>query len=280
MINYPSLLMYPGHKRCRVLVFRGEKVSKNHSVNLKSSDFLLILALLLVLIIGIVSRPLLVSSEPSSATAQVTDTDVIQGIDVSHDQGDVNWTQVINSGVQFVYHKATDGITWQDPMFDKNIQQLSDLKVDIGPYHFFEAEDDPHKQAQNLLATIQGKPLTLAPMVDVEITQNQTSAQIQQRLKIWLEAVQQATGCMPIIYSYKDFWQENIGPKFNDYPFWLADYNEPMDAPQGIENLILWQFSETGQVPGITVNVDLDKLLSGTSGMEAIRCRYQGAKND
>lgn len=255
-------------------------MTPNHSVNLKSSEFLLIITLVLVLVIGIISRPLLVSSQPTSEAANVTNTEVIQGIDVSHDQGDINWTQVVNSGVQFVYHKATDGITWQDPMFDKNIQQLSDLKVDIGPYHFFEAEDDPHKQAQNLLATIQGKPLTLAPMVDVEITQNQTSGQIQQRLKAWLEIVQQATGCTPIIYSYKDFWQENIGPEFNDYPFWLADYSEEMDAPQGIENLILWQFSETGQIPGITGNVDRDRLLSGKSEMTALRCTYEGQKDD
>ncbi|BDX05510.1 hypothetical protein MACH26_10310 [Planctobacterium marinum] len=204
----------------------------------------------------------------------------MEGIDVSHDQGEVNWSQVVGSGIQFVYHKATDGITWRDPMFDKNLQSLSALKVDIGAYHFFEAEDDPQKQAQNFLNTIKGKPLTLAPMVDVETTKNQTSGQIKQRLKTWLEVVQKATGCTPIIYSYKDFWQDNIDPQFNYYPFWLADYSATMDAPEGVENLIIWQYSETGQVPGIRGNVDRDRLLSGESGMTALRCTHEGQKDD
>lgn len=242
-----------------------------------------ITALLLLAII--IARPLLVTSEASTGKADngshhAGNAGVVEGIDVSHDQGEVNWSQVVNSGIQFVYHKATDGITWQDPMFDKNLQSLGALKVAIGAYHFFEAEDDPQKQAQNFLNTIKSKPLTLAPMVDVETTKNQTSGQIQQRLKTWLELVQKATGCTPIIYSYKDFWQDNIGTQFNLYPFWLADYSARMDAPEGIENLLMWQYSEAGKVPGITGNVDRDRLLSGESGMTALRCTYEGQKDD
>lgn len=260
-------------------------MTQNQETPLKLKNWVAIAIVALLLLAVVLARPLLVASGVPATTVVGGNQDAenaggVEGIDVSHDQGEVNWNQVVNSGIQFVYHKATDGITWQDPMFYKNIQQLSDLKVDIGAYHFFEAEDDPQKQALNFLNTIKGQPLTLAPMVDVETTKSQTSGQIQHRLKAWLEIVQQVTGCTAIIYSYKDFWQDNIGPDFNEYPFWLADYSATMDAPDGVENLIIWQYSETGQVPGIMGNVDRDRLLSGKSEMTALRCTYEGQKDD
>lgn len=51
----------------------------------------------------------------SSVCAQV------RGIDVSHYQKNIDWEKVANSGVDFVYIKATEGATYVDPMFKKNI---------------------------------------------------------------------------------------------------------------------------------------------------------------
>lgn len=210
------------------------------------------------------------------------------GIDVSHDQGDVNWQLAVQNGVNFVYAKASDGITWQDPKFVKNVQAISALNVPVGPYHFFEAEDDPLKQAENYLHAIQHQKLTLTPMVDVEITRNQTPKIIKARLKTFLQTIHKATGCLPMIYSYKDYWESNIGPEFNHYPFWLADYAKQMNAPKALENLMIWQHSSTGQIPGIQVNVDLDILLGGEAALHQLSCDYsalndvatQGAKHE
>lgn len=198
----------------------------------------------------------------------------VHGIDVSHDQGKVDWQQVAGSQVAFVYHKVSDGITWQDPMFASNIVEINKVKLPVGPYHFFEAEDDALKQAENFLSSIQGKSLTLRPMVDVEITRTQTSAQIHSRLRQFLAKIKQATGCDAIIYSYKDFWQANIGPAFNDYDFWLADYSSTMTAPAEVRNLIIWQYSDKGKIPGIKGDVDLDKLLDD-AGLATLACDYK-----
>ncbi|QMV16689.1 glycoside hydrolase family 25 protein [Vibrio spartinae] len=197
-----------------------------------------------------------------------------QGIDVSHDQGRVVWRDVIASGIDFVYLKASDGITFLDPMFATNMQALMPHQILVGAYHFFEAGDDPHQQLSNFLRATKGHPLTLAPMVDVEVSRGVKPQVLQTRLRQFLSGVEQATGCTPVIYSYGDFWQTYIGRSFNHYPFWLADYSPEITRPAGLQHIQLWQHSEQGRLPGIRGAVDLDKALDHTA-LETIRCRVR-----
>ncbi|MDW6094238.1 glycoside hydrolase family 25 protein [Vibrio rhizosphaerae] len=194
------------------------------------------------------------------------------GIDVSHDQGRVAWREVIASGIDFVYLKASDGMTFLDPMFAANMQALVSHPVLVGAYHFFEAEDDPRRQLHNFLQATQGHTLTLAPMVDVEVARGVKPKVLQARLRQFLKGVEQATGCTPVIYSYGDFWQTYIGRSFNHYPFWLADYSAEISRPAGLQHIQLWQHSEQGRLPGIRGAVDLDKALDHTA-LETIRCQ-------
>ena len=39
------------------------------------------------------------------------------------------------------------------------------------------------------------------------------------------------------------------------YDFWYADYHEEPQCPYAFK---MWQYSDTGEVPGITGHVDLD----------------------
>ena len=148
----------------------------------------------------------------------------------------------------------------------------------MGPYHFFEAEDDPHKQLANFLNTIKKQSLSLTPMVDVELTQDQSAARIKSNLTVFLKQLEQATGCKPIIYSYSSFWQTNIGPGFDSYPFWLADYAKTPTPPVGIKNWQIWQYSQTGKIAGIEHSVDLDVVLGGKHQLDKLQCNYQAMR--
>ena len=57
---------------------------------------------------------------PSAARAVDGASYAVQGIDVSHWQGTVNWTSVRNSGKVFALCKATEGTTYTDPTFATN----------------------------------------------------------------------------------------------------------------------------------------------------------------
>lgn len=60
----------------------------------------------------------------------------IDGIDVSHHQGNINWTSVKNSGIDFAFTKATEGVNYVDPEYHDNMQGATAAGVLIGPYHF------------------------------------------------------------------------------------------------------------------------------------------------
>lgn len=197
----------------------------------------------------------------------------IHGIDVSYDQGYIDWEKVMQTDVRFVYLKATDGMTYIDPTFHRHMSILSNQeKLLYGAYHFFESEDDPEKQAKNYIQQVSAYSPILLPMVDVEVTKDQDPQEIKRRLKIFIDKVHHATGCLPVIFSYRSFWDLDIGPSFDRHVFWLSDYAKKMDVPGRVKKLTLWQYSEEGTVNGISGPVDLDVIISGEDGLTEVLC--------
>ena len=61
----------------------------------------------------------------------------IRGIDVSHHNGEIDWSRVKQSGIQFAYIKATEGSDWEDIRFPNNWTESKKNKIYRGAYHFF-----------------------------------------------------------------------------------------------------------------------------------------------
>ncbi|KAF7764925.1 lysozyme [Pseudoalteromonas citrea] len=234
-----------------------------------------IIALLLFLLYKPIIFTSSVAKEPLPYNAKIAaNTKRILGIDVSHQQGDINWQKVAQAGVSFAYLKASDGVTYQDPAFVTYANSITQTSLLVGAYHFFEAEDDPIAQAKNFINQVKSVDMSLLPMVDVEITKNQTPHVIASRLHAYLQYVNASLGCKPIIYSSRNFWSKNIGATFAAYPVWLAEYNATLTPPKGIDNVVLWQYSDKGKIAGINHEVDLDRVLSAQQGLESLKCKY------
>ena len=188
----------------------------------------------------------------------------VQGIDVSHFQGTVSWQQVAKAGMSFAFAKATEGITYVDPQFAANWAGIQAAGLLRGAYHFFEANDDAAAQAQHFLATVQIAPGDLPPVLDVETTGGVSNAQIWSGVSTWLQAVEQATGRQPIVYTAPGFWNAHQPDlTLTSYPLWLADYASQPTLPTGWTSWLFWQLSQTGTVAGVTGSVDLN-LFSGS----------------
>ena len=52
---------------------------------------------------------------------------IIHGIDISHHQKTIDWNKVKESGISFVFVKATEGIDYLDSMFIFNWQSLESI---------------------------------------------------------------------------------------------------------------------------------------------------------
>lgn len=198
---------------------------------------------------------------------------LIAGIDVSHYQGKVDWAEVTEQKIHFAYLKATDGITYTDPMYHSNQTQINAHSLPNGAYHFFEPTDDGVKQAQNFLSQLIIHDNMLPPVLDVEINHGVDKQLIQQRVKQWLDTVEEKVGCKPIIYSYGSFYQTYLGEHFLDYPLWLADYAPQATLPKDVKNWLFWQHSQKGKVPGIKNSVDLNWYEGSAQSLSEQLCR-------
>lgn len=88
----------------------------------------------------------------SNSRAPSTNTP-LQGIDVSHFQGDVDWRQVKQAGIQFAFIKASQGQHTVDSKFKTNHEQLESQKILWGVYHYLDPSIDPYAQADHFIQT-------------------------------------------------------------------------------------------------------------------------------
>lgn len=189
----------------------------------------------------------------------------VAGIDVSHYQGTINWKLVANSQVKFAIAKASGGTDYTDPMFKVNWQGIRENELIRGAYHFYYPNIDPVKQANFYLETV-GKFLDkdLPPILDIELTEGQDSNAIIQGVLRWIKAVEKATGRRPIIYSDNAFAKEYLSStELTKYPLWVADYNDEITSlplPWIKTSWVIWQYSEQGQLKGVSNTVDLNKF--------------------
>jgi lysozyme len=181
-----------------------------------------------------------------------------RGIDVSHDQGTVDWPAVAQAGLAFTFIKATDGETYVDPDFAQNWAGAAAAGLQRGAYHFFRAEDSPQAQVDLFWKTLGGNG-ELPLVVDVEESMGVSNATLIANLQLFLEDLERLSGRTPMIYTDPGFWNGLGTAAFARYPLWVAEYGASAPKiPEGWTSWAFWQYSETGSVPGIAGSVDLD----------------------
>lgn len=201
------------------------------------------------------------------------------GIDISHYQREIQWKQVaadsIPHPIRFVFVKATQGKSMVDARFSHNWEQAQQHKFRIGAYHFYKYKDDPLEQAANYIRTVPLSKGHLLPIIDVELDCSTCTAPgiptnlMIANLKKYVAAIEQHYKVKPIIYTYQGFYHQYLRGHFPDHYYWMALYrNQPPEGwaeqtqkPATTEpKIALWQFTDSGKVPGITGTVDMSFL--------------------
>jgi len=189
------------------------------------------------------------------------DNAVIEGIDVSHWQGPIDWSRVKASGVAFAWVKATEGADYTDPRFPENAAGARAASVAWGAYHFWRASARPEAQAAQFARAVQivgsGE---LPPVLDVEDTRAPAVLDVG-ALRAVLDGIEAALGRRPMIYTAAWYWTlarfgGGIPSWFGDYPLWLADYQDPAAIPAPWRDWTARQYTSTGRVAGVAGNVD------------------------
>lgn len=209
------------------------------------------------------------------------------GIDVSEFQGKIHWDTVFDQCVDFIFVRASEGITIQDKFYGKNMTALTEKELFSGPYHFYVIGDDPEKQISNFVSQIKSyRPPNLAPVVDIEetsfvYTPKPDKKEIQDALLKALKLVEEKTGCAPIVYTNLTFANKYLDNQLlAKYKLWLADYNKTPVTPNAWMNkgYSIHQYKTFNDFPGINSDsgkLDLNRsIIRDSSFEEEFSCEY------
>ena len=194
----------------------------------------------------------------------------VRGIDVSYYQGTIDWPAVAATDIRFAVVRLSDGVGTRDSQFVRNWQESRRAGLIRGFYQYFRASAGGAAQAQlavDRLAEAGGfQSSDLPPVLDIETLDGRTAAQVAAEATIWVDAMREATGKEPIIYTGAYFWDDNGLPdSLNSQPLWTANYttNPCPWTSDSWDRWTLWQYSDSGTVSGIAGPVDLD-YFAGT----------------
>lgn len=187
----------------------------------------------------------------------------VRGVDVSHHNGNINWSSIKNEGITFAFIKSTEGISHKDRNYRENYKLAKDSEVNVGTYHFYTFGLDGVSQAQHFIRHSIIESKDLVPAIDVEHSQvNRYSNDkdyiqnvISELIKLENE-LYNYYGVRPLIYTNKDCYKLYIESYFPENLIWMSDlHNEPNTKSN---DWIIWQFSHTGNIAGINGDIDLN----------------------
>ena len=191
----------------------------------------------------------------------------LQGIDVSHYQKQIEWDSLVQKhDIHFAFVKATEGSNYTDSLFCRNWESLQALGVRRGAYHYFRAYGCGFEQALHFLQTVELQPGDLAPVLDLESTDNMPPDVMLQEASIWLQTVEASLNVRPIIYTNQNFYEKYLAGVFDNHPLWIARYADQAPILSGGNRWHFWQYSNEGCLDGISEKVDLD-VFRGTPEM-------------
>jgi GH25 family lysozyme M1 (1,4-beta-N-acetylmuramidase) len=192
----------------------------------------------------------------------------IEGIDVSKWQGVIDWAQVAAAGKKFAIAKATEGVGYEDPTWDRNKLQARANGLVVGAYHFARPSNNPVVEADWFVNTAGYERGMIVPTLDLEATGGLGPTALTAWTRAWLSRVNERLGVKPMIYASPSFWRTYMGDTrwFADNGYavvWVAHWGVASPSVPGDNwggrSWTFWQYTSDGLVPGIDGRVDLNR---------------------
>ena len=180
-------------------------------------------------------------------------------VDLSHWDPAQDYAAVKKAGIVGVIYKATEGTGYTDPTYVQQQKGAKALGLKWGAYHFANSSDAT-QQANNFLKFAFPDSDELF-CLDWEDNGGDTMSLEQARQ--WIQIVEAELGrpgeC--VIYSgntAKEALGNKNDPFFGSRRLWLAQYGPTPVCQKSWASYWLWQYSETGSIPGINGDCDVN----------------------
>lgn len=198
----------------------------------------------------------------------------IHGIDISHYQGNVFW-EIIgdNTNMAYVYLKASEGGDRIDEKFERNIELAHQYGLKVGAYHFFRPRTDLNKQLVNFMAQCRPKEQDLVPMIDIETKGGLSTEEFCDSLLKFIKRVETAYRQKPLLYTFTNFYNQNLIGKIDGYPLMVAQYTQREPVLADGRDFTMWQYTGKGRINGINGYVDKSRFMRN-HGLREIKFRH------
>ncbi|MBC2436511.1 glycoside hydrolase [Clostridium saccharobutylicum] len=183
---------------------------------------------------------------------------IYKGIDISHYNGDINFTKVKSAGIQCVYIKATEGTTYVDNYLETYYNGAKSAGLKTGFYHFLVGTSAPETQAQNFYNHIKDKQSDLKPVLDIETYGFDT---MDYTIR-FINEFKRLSNMDLCIYTYSDFIN-SLDTRLAPYSLWEANYSKRL---YNLPSNNIWssrvgcQYTDQGSIDGINGDVDLNEF--------------------
>ncbi|HEX6465187.1 MAG TPA: glycoside hydrolase family 25 protein [Vicinamibacterales bacterium] len=171
-------------------------------------------------------------------------------VDLSHHNGAVDLTAAATTGgIVGVIHKATQGLSYVDPLYQTNQQKARTAGLLWGAYHFGTGSDGV-QQAEFFLNQIAPSTDTLL-VLDFESNQQGPSMTLEEA-RAFVTHIQQNTGRWPGLYA-GHYLKTLLGTSKDEVLancwFWLSQYGPTAVVPANWGTWTMWQYTDGGQGP-------------------------------
>lgn len=196
---------------------------------------------------------------------------MIDGIDISSWQGVVDFTQVASAGYDFAIIKATEGLTYLNPYFPASWRGAKAAGLIRGAYHYADPNSATAQDSAALFVRVvqafglaQGDLLVL----DIESGSGNLAQWCGDFMDTVIAIAAPGTPFQPILYSGTWFMEPHgltNNARLAQCGLWLAAYQPTQPSPPPLWPFnALWQYSDSGTVPGVSGPCDLN-WFNGTS---------------
>lgn len=184
----------------------------------------------------------------------------VQGIDVSHHQGKIDWQKVKASGIEFAIIRAGWGKDGKDTEFERNYLGCKQNAIPTGVYLYSYATTATQAlaEAKHFEQLLQGKEFELPVFLDIEekaAFNSGNSKEIVDTFCSYLESKGYYVG----VYCSKAYLNSYLTNITARWCGWVAQWASKCTFSQPYT---IWQKASTGRVDGISGFVDLDEFVS------------------
>lgn len=186
---------------------------------------------------------------------------MIEGIDAASYQGEIDASAVKAAGKAYLWEKATQGVGYVNPFFQKNWTAARSAGLTRGAYHYLDGSN-PIDQAEHFLSVV--GPLQQFDLLALDVEEKFPDP--WKSVAAFLGWLTLRVGYPAILYTgkwYVDLYPipAALAPTLARFGLWQAAYQDTLPAPITPWPFVAFhQYSDKGTCPGINGPVDLDRF--------------------